>query len=176
MPEHIFSLLCRNTIIDSRTNNLSIIEVIESIEISGEGPENYKKDDVVIFNFGFKIVTLWVRSDRIKPESFTFRITLLTPDNKRHPLQPINGDLTKSLRHRTFAEYENLLISGPGTYKFNVELGSGSVGRIRWRKVASIPLDIIFKIPIASKTKSKKARKKTKKKAKEKTTRKKKVK
>jgi hypothetical protein len=85
---HRYSLLCQKTIIDSKTNNLSLIDIIEEIKLFVD-KKNYK--DVYGEEFGkgsnfevpisFELVSAWLNNKRSK--SIDLIIKFVSPSGKR---------------------------------------------------------------------------------------------
>ena len=133
MIEHVWSVLCRKVSIDRETNNVSLFDVLEQVQLyqwSGEfsaiaGP--------------FELASLWYRSDI--PSRAEARVTLRGPSNR------LLTDLTQEIDLREFrrvrARYviANIPIEGPGTYRFVVECKQQNAEV--WSEVASLPLEVV---------------------------------
>jgi len=155
VAEHIWSILSEKTVIDSGSNLLSIFDVLEQVNLSGAGPQEYKKGDSFLIPIRFSLASLWVRSDSEKPEKVKTRINIVAPDKKTLASQEIEIDLTKKRRGRGILNSKNLFFNGPGIYQFKVDIEKKKGKGKSWKNVASVPLEVIFDLP-PSKPKSKK--------------------
>lgn len=78
MIDHVWSILCGKSTTDRETNNLSLFEVIEQINVLGPLPEPAAK---MALPMPFELVSLWCRANPGEPEESTARIKLLAPNN-----------------------------------------------------------------------------------------------
>ncbi len=140
MAKHVWTILSNKTMIDRTSNAISLIDVIEQINLSGSGLNEYKKGREVVIPFNYSLATLWIRSDPKKPEKVNSRTTLFTPDNKISYSQEIEIDLTNHQRRRSIIDFRSLPLSGPGTYKYKIEQKAGK----NWKTVATFPFDVFF--------------------------------
>ena len=61
MINHIWSVLCQRSVIDSKSNNISLIDIFEKLEVNlsvpvSEGKNKVKKINVPV---NYEIVSLW---------------------------------------------------------------------------------------------------------------------
>ncbi|MGB8983458.1 MAG: hypothetical protein WCC12_16420 [Anaerolineales bacterium] len=138
MIEHIWSVICSRSVIDAETNNVSIQDVIEQINISAEP----KKDGLL--PFPFELITLWGRKESDKPSKGIERITFVTPSGKSEVVSETEIDLSNAERHRHRVKFPGLPVSEAGKYYFKVELKNGNH---EWQQVSAIPLKVIFQPP-----------------------------
>ncbi|MBI3739785.1 MAG: hypothetical protein HY258_12120 [Chloroflexi bacterium] len=135
MLEHIWSVLCSRSVIDSETNNISIQDVIEQITINAEPAENG------FLPFQLELITLWGRKEINEATEGTERVTFITPSGKSEVISEAKIDLTKAERHRQRVRFPGLPISEAGKYYFAVEVKNGNN---EWKQVSAIPLKVIF--------------------------------
>ncbi|MFB6212469.1 MAG: hypothetical protein ABEI53_01470, partial [Candidatus Magasanikbacteria bacterium] len=70
---HIWSVLCNKTLVDQDTNNISLIDVVEKIDLAGpleeieEVTEGNKKAEIGV---DFQLVSFWFRADDSKDKAF----------------------------------------------------------------------------------------------------------
>lgn len=138
MIEHIWSILCSRSVIDSETNNVSIQNIIEQIVIKAEPTENG------FLPIDIELITLWGREETDKAEEGIEKVTFVTPSGKSEVISETNIDLTKAERHRQRLKLQGLPISESGRYYFKVETKNDDGN---WIQVSSIPLKIIFQSP-----------------------------
>jgi hypothetical protein len=134
MIEHIWSVLCSRSIIDSETNNISIQDVIEQITINAEPAENG------FLPFPLELITLWVRKEADKPAKGTERVSFVTPSGESVIISESNIDLSKVERHRQRVKFPGLPISQGGRYYFRVEFKEEG----EYHEISAIPLTILF--------------------------------
>lgn len=87
---HIWSVLCQKSIINQETNNLTLVELIEQVEISSAKPENLSLSVAAVqpvqhgtrpdyVTMRLELVTLWARDEETKGEKGRARVRLLSP-------------------------------------------------------------------------------------------------
>jgi hypothetical protein len=135
MLEHIWSVLCSRSVIDSETNNVSIQDVIEQITINAEPAEN------CFLPFPLELITLWGRKETNEATKGTERVTFITPSGKIQVVSEAEINLTKVERHRQRVRFPGLPVSEAGKYYFKVEIKNGNND---WQQVSAIPLTVIF--------------------------------
>ena len=139
MIDHVWTLVCSQSVIDTESLNLSIHNVLEQINVSVE-----QTADLVI-DLPHTIVSLWVRSETTAPARGTSRVCLVDPAGEKTAVSEMPVDLTKaeSVRHRIIRR--GLRIAGSGRHLIQVELLED--GQTEWRLVASVPLRVVVTTP-----------------------------
>ncbi len=134
MIEHLWTVLCTKAIYDSETNNVSLIEVLEQI--------NLPRDISFPVQVGIKLdlVAVWMRSPINKPTKGTARVTLLTPSKEKSKPVELPIDLSHSERHRSRFRFLGVPIKEPGYHYFLVEYREQ--GKSRWEQATKVPLSI----------------------------------
>lgn len=138
MLEHIWSILCSRSVIDSETNNVSIQDVIEQITINAKPEENS------FLPFPMELITLWGRDASNEPSKGSERVIFITPSGKSEVISEIEIDLTKVERHRQRTRFPGLPIGEAGRYYFKVEAKNGTN---EWKQVSAVPLQVAFQAP-----------------------------
>lgn len=135
MITHLFTIVCRKTIVDIKSNNMSIIDVLEQINLSGPLPEKEG-----LLPLSFEIVSLWARPEYDEPIRGQGRVEFLDPLKKHIRDFTFDIDLSKSLRMRTTAELNGFPFRGEGLHWIKIE------GRIneedKWKEKALLSVDI----------------------------------
>ena len=98
MIDHIWSLLCGKSSTDRETNNLSLFDVIEQINLLGPVPEPGQQ---TLLPMPFELISLWSRSDPTHAEESTARIKLLAPNSVELLTQEFPINLNPVIRLRT---------------------------------------------------------------------------
>jgi hypothetical protein len=135
MIEHIWTVLCSRSVIDSETNNVSIQDVIEQITINAEPAQDG------FLPIPFELITLCIRKESNKPAKGNERITFVTPSGKSDIVAEGVIDLSSTERFRHRVKFPGLPLSEAGRYFFIVDIKDDSG---EWQKVATIPLTIAF--------------------------------
>jgi hypothetical protein len=136
MIDHIWSILCSNSIIDIETNNVSILNVIDQITVNAEpSPDGF-------LPMPFEVVTLWVRSEKDSPAQGMERLLLVSPSSETTVAAEAVIDLTKADRHRHRVKFSGIPAKEQGRHYFKVEVKEST--DTEWRQVAAIPLMIMF--------------------------------
>lgn len=123
MAELHWAILCHRGIVDRFSNVLSIIEVVNEINLAKmnhESPDESQEASGMAINC--HLVTLWSRSDPDEPEEFWQRVTITTPDGEEHsaPGDRLLGDLLDHKRTRLLTGIRVIPYRGSGMYFFNV--------------------------------------------------------
>jgi len=136
MIDHVWSVLCSHAVIDRDTNNVSIHNVLEQLNVVGE-----PAPDLAI-PIAFEVVTLWARTTPDIAAQGTERVTMIDPQENSTTLSTLKINLaeTERTRHRVIGR--GLPASQPGRYRFRVDMQLE--GEIEWRQVAVVPLTVVF--------------------------------
>ena len=132
MIEHIWSVLCSRSVIDRDSNNISLVEVIEQLQVTGSSAG--------VLPISLELVTLWSRSHPERAAKGLARLAVIAPDGSKSEPAEYQVNLTSHQRLRGRARIQGLPIRGAGRYQFDVHIKVE--GDEDWRKVASIPLDL----------------------------------
>lgn len=139
MMEHVWTVLCTKTSTDRETNNISLFEVLEQMQVAGAiGP--LPLPDPALIPAQMELVTLWVRSDFGTPARATGRITLLFPDGSTAGQNEMDIDATATQRARTIMKLPGLPFRMAGVMRFVVSVRQ--VDAEVWTEVARIPLNV----------------------------------
>lgn len=142
MPEHRWSVLCRRAIVDRFTNVMSILEIMDEVNIEKERdqPDETKASDAVIAIEG-QLVSVWYRERPDRGERFWETITVTTPDGEIHPTQGRQqGNLEDYRRLRLIAGVKSIPFRGPGVYLFNIHCAKSE--QSKGKVVATVPLEV----------------------------------
>jgi hypothetical protein len=137
MAEHLWSVLCSNSSIDQKTNNISLFNVIEQLTLEG-----VPTDQRILVSGQFELVSLWRRSDTNTPEELSGRLLFRMPDGESLDALVFNIDLKSATRSRSVITMSNLPIKGIGTHYFIIEVND--VGSDEWKIVANLPLEVMI--------------------------------
>lgn len=144
--KHIWTVLCRRSIIDKESNNISLLDVLEQVAVSRipAGERQPAKDTLTsAVPLDYELVSLWIRASEDQPALGHARAILCSPSGAL-PGEPaqIDVDLRVYQRMRTRQRFVGLRIKEPGQYLFRVEYRDD--GEAEWRGVTTIPLQVII--------------------------------
>ena len=149
MVNHIWSLLCRRSTIDSETNNLSIYDVFEQLTIDLKiKTGNADKVTKINVPIEYEVVSLWSKSED-KVYSGEAKVEIIDPTGETGKVfeEPIEMPQTMK-RLRTRLRISGFVAEKSGIYNFQVSYRVK--GEDKYKKVADIPLEIIIKKEIVS--------------------------
>jgi len=135
MAQHVWSVICARSIIDSDSNNISLIDVLEQLTV-GPLPE---EPGTLVIPVNFEVVTLWSRSNH-QGGRWRSRLVMITPQGTNHASAPMDVDLTRFERVRNRARTMGLQYEGPGRYEFRIELQEDG----EWRQVGTAFFNVIL--------------------------------
>ena len=134
--KHRFAIFCESATIDSESNNVSLINVIDQIQL--KGPPDQSPPEEAVIPFSGSLVVLTERSDLDVPESGNGRIALRTPDNREFRSATFVADLSIHFRVRTVLRLNVFPYAGPGIYHFEVAQEDEESGT--WTVVDKVPV------------------------------------
>lgn len=141
MMKHIWSVLCRKSVIDQETNNLSLYDVFEQLDVSiKSNQESNKEIKKINIPVEYEVVSMWMKDDPKKEFTAKIELEVLDPD----------GSVSKTFQHsflfaaglkrmRSRLRVVGLDISTSGDYIFNLKYNNGKKGS---QIVASLPLEV----------------------------------
>ncbi len=139
MIEHVWSVLCAQAVVDKTTNNISLFNVIEQLQISVSQPLPEGTQSVP---FPHNIVSTWQRADYEVPAETRARIRLKGPTREYEGQAPFEVNIQEEdiHRRRTVVSLTHIPLSGPGLYHFIIEQEDQSTDG--WVQVAKLPLEV----------------------------------
>src|SRR5437879_5131067 len=115
MIEHDWTVVCSRTIVDPDSRNATLVDVIEQLNLSAAARFP------VVIPVQMDIVSLWYRSNIDVAERGQGRIALVNPAGEEHA-EEILIDVSEYPRARTISRSGGIAVSGPGTYRFRIEV------------------------------------------------------
>lgn len=139
--KHVWSVICKKSVIDSETNNITLNEVLEKITFSFSNKDLINKN--VNFPFDFEIISYFIAAK--KGEEGNVEIELLNPDKETVGKfkQKIKFPMDK-LRLRVRIKTPGITVGKSGEYLFKVKMRGLNEDKLR--TVAEIPLNIEKKL------------------------------
>lgn len=144
MIKHIWSVLCQKSSVDQLSNNISLFDVFEALEVDINPVPNIKSPTDSEYNIPvqYQVVSLWTKTDT-KDTKGQVQITLVNPDGKEKIL--VNSELNfppDKKRMRSINQIQGLPVSKSGDYHFIVSLKQEE----KFQKVADLPLEVKLNI------------------------------
>lgn len=133
-------LLCERAIIEARSNTISLVALMENLNIPAPPPEISKPGRLVGVPFRFYVVQQWLRSRATISERVPARLALKGPDNKQISITEFNVDLTAAPKARVITQASGFTLAGEGIYRFLVQARQGS----SWRTLREAELNVVF--------------------------------
>ena len=137
MVRHVWTVLCSKTATDKDSNNISLFEVVEQIQVTGPGGA---LAEPVLVPTSLELVSLWARADFGTPTRGTTRVVILFPDGHVAGQAEMDVDLAAVQRTRTIVKFPALPFRLPGVMRFVVSLRQDNAEE--WTEVASVPLNV----------------------------------
>lgn len=142
MIEHLWSVLCTRAIVDRQTNSLSLVDVLEQIQIDAPPP---KAGEVGLVPMQHVVATLLRRSELTQPAEGQMSLLVQAPDGTTILDQTRPANLMEHERLRVLTALRDFPVKSPGTYRFIVKLRCKD--EPEWQQVASIPFEVVFRVP-----------------------------
>jgi len=142
--EHIWTILCSQSVIDQDTNNVSLVNVIEKIVLMKSQLPQDADLKKVAFNISLELISLFKRTDFKKELEYDVRIVLLDEKKKEVTKTDTNFTFPKDknrIRHRL--KFDSIPFLHEGEYEF-VILTKKSEAK-NYKRVGSTPLEVVNK-------------------------------
>lgn len=134
MIDHVWSVLCWRSVVDRQRNNISLLEAIDRITITGPlAPEG------AAIPLELHLVTLWSRRDDNSPCSGRGHMQLLSPSGEIAGESEYDIDLSENLQFQSILHINGIPVKEEGRHTFCVQLQEGT----KWKDVARIPFRIL---------------------------------
>ncbi|HEX5456224.1 MAG TPA: hypothetical protein VFW77_02550 [Candidatus Saccharimonadales bacterium] len=140
MVKHIWSILCRESIVDADTNNISANQLYETLQFNVTVDKaEYEKKKKLAGQFNFEIVSLLYRDKPGKIEELDIELDILDPKDEKlgTALSKIEFK-EKYKRVRNRIKFSTIALTSSGTYYFKVYIKKNNKREL----VVAIPIDI----------------------------------
>lgn len=142
----ITAAICNKAIVDDRRKLLSIIDVVDTLNLHQDPPvfDPKAKKDVAIAPVMLNVVTVWYRTNFDKPETGIVKLLLHLPIGK--PIELLKTQeisLAAAISAKSIAIMEALPFRGLGTYEFEFRVKPKRGGK--WQAAARLPLVVRMK-------------------------------
>lgn len=136
----VWAILCKDTIVNRDTNNMTLVEVIEELNVVASPPQEPSGPELGFSTvLDLHLVSLWVRTAPSVPEKGQARFKAVTPSGREVASAEAEVDLTEGPRLRA----DGHLLESPfpfsddGIYLFKIEARTAESD---WEEVYELPL------------------------------------
>jgi hypothetical protein len=150
MLNHVWSVICRRSIVDNQSNNISLTDCLEQIRVNRpNGPDGKSRVDKFIIPIDFETVHLFSRLDTGKEGSFELKTDILAPGEIEIGTNTQNITFPAGpKRIRQITRTNGLPVSVSGIYWFVISIKE--TGENKFRSVAKLPLQVLIDTPDAN--------------------------
>ncbi|MDD5721080.1 MAG: hypothetical protein PHT16_01360 [Candidatus Pacebacteria bacterium] len=146
---HVWSIICSNSLLDKDTNNLSFFNAIEkfTFKIQESELEKIKKDNKedIIFQIPFQVVSRFARQDTGKVETLDYKVMLISPEGKIISTSNQKLAIEKNIKNfRVRTNFQSLPVSKSGDYLIAIEFKD--LIENRFNRVAELPIEVVLEI------------------------------
>lgn len=135
MVKHIWTLIAKNSSVDIDTNNLSIYNIIEVLNINTD-----KIASPINLNIEYEIISMWTKDNNAEKD-FEYQIVVTNPSGKSVKTYQQIVKMAKNIkRMRTRFRILGFAVEAKGVYKFVINLKDNRNNK--FEKVTEIPLEV----------------------------------
>lgn len=138
MANHLWAILGTKAIVDLRSNNASITNIIEQINIETNIPEG--KTGLIPLSTDLMLLT--ERSDYEVPESLKGRFVIISADGEELGDVKFDINLAKSVRTRNIIHTDAMPVKGAGRYVISIQHYDEESEA--WKEKGQSPISISF--------------------------------
>ena len=155
MIKHVWSVLCRRSVIDSETNNLSLYDVFEQLTVDLKFKEQDKdKLTKVTVPLEYEFVSLWYKQANSKFEG-QFKVDVWTPKGEIEKTFEQVFEMAPTMkRMRTRLRINGFVAEDSGIYLFKISYKEKNNNK--YTEITDIPFEVnIKKEPLSAEELSK---------------------
>lgn len=146
--KHIWSVLCKKSIIDADTNNISLNEILEEVSFNIPFDKDLKLP--TSFNFDYEIVSFWTSTSPKGGEKFYTEVEFIDPDKKT--LNKLEQEIMfpeNKKRLRTRIKANGLNATREGEYILKIKAKEKKADK--FKVLTEVPLTIRIKRTLSAK-------------------------
>lgn len=146
--QHVWSVLCKKSIIDPDENLISLIDCIERLTITASGDvQNLKNMPAVSLPVQLELVSYWILDEKIK-KSPSAIVEIYDPLKKKLGTAELNLTVKKGSNGvRNILKLPNLVVTTSGTYNFIVKYKDEKISS--FKEIARLPLQLKLELKSA---------------------------
>lgn len=139
--QHVWSILCEKSSIDTETNLLSLFSCLEEISVVVDKDKMIEKDNKFVIPANFQLVSFWILAEENvkKDNELVTKVELIAPSGE--VLNQFNNSFkikSGARRFRNRANIQGVPVVGEGRYFLKLWHQSGE----DYKLVSSLPLDV----------------------------------
>jgi len=135
--KHVWSVLCRNYIVDEQTKNLSLIDIPNRLDFKGQLPDSRPIEIPLKVDYYF--ISTWMRESDAEQSKQDISVRVKEPNGNIAGHFGFEVDLEGAYGHRTFGKLDKVLYTVNGVYELQICVREADT----WTPVAFIPLEIV---------------------------------
>ncbi len=139
--QHVWSMLCRNFIVEEHTRNISLIDIPNRLSFQGDLPERRPFEFPLPSEFYF--LSRWISEEEDCEETYSAKVSIIDPTGSEIGSFVFDFSLEPPMGHVSTGRMSTLLYTVNGVYFFEVSLQAND----SWKHIASIPLEIVHEQP-----------------------------
>lgn len=142
MIRHIWTALCRESIIDQDTNNISLLNIFERLEVGvNDLDRKIQNKEKIGVPINFEIISLWRRNSQQKDALGDVDIEVLRPDGEVSKKFSYKLEIKDPLvRMRSRFRINGFEVTTSGDYIFRVKIKED--GDKEFKTTAEVPLEV----------------------------------
>jgi len=142
MIKHIWSVLCLKSSVDNQTNNISLFDIFEQLEVKITKMEGVDiPEGKINIGLSYELVNYWVKIGSVGEEKIDIKIDLMDPSNTT--IKTITKELIipeNIKRMREVNKIQGISISQSGIYWISVKIKNGE----NYEEKANVPFEVII--------------------------------
>ena len=143
MIKVVWTVLCSQSVIDQTTNNISLFQVLEEVQLDIKKKTD-KEKQLIQIPFAFQWVTLW-ENMRDKKSTSSVKDIVVSPTGKTvFESKEYEINLLARKRHRFIRTFAGLPLEESGRYEFRTQLRAKEENV--WTDAASVPLQVVIRV------------------------------
>lgn len=141
---NIWALLSRRSVIDKESNNISIYDVLEQLEIGVKITKQEETPQEIKIPIEYEVVCLWKRESKENKLTADLIIEIINPKGKTIKEIPQTIEVPAGMRRlRSVMRIMGFVASIPGDYLYRIKVKEE--GQKEFRTAAEIPLEVHLK-------------------------------
>ncbi len=136
MIQHFWTIACSRSLIDERTKNISLIDVLEEITLP---PDFLKRHKINKLPLQLEVISFWGRAEEKVPARGKGRLQFVDPNGEVLQEQEYDIVLDEFSRSRTRMYVDELPLTSQGRYNFVVSLQNPDGS---WKILSELPIQV----------------------------------
>lgn len=140
--KHVWSVVCKRSVIDEETKNISLYDVLEQLSVGVKVKQQAAPvPESINIALEYEVVSMWTKDDREQHVQAESEIEVIQPNGKVAKSFPQKLDMPEKM-HRLRARYRinGFVVTMPGVYWFKIKVKK--IGEKQFKTVSEIPLEV----------------------------------